>query len=518
MIVLGGPAPYASSETVNWLYQPGGADVSSGSGINGGDCEPVSQNSANSLSGGYNGYSPTWETASVSGSIYDPPEWLWVNILGVTNFWTYFAVYTVGSWSSSVAASVMIVPSDQAAVGQKALYLVSAQVTNEDTGNQLPGSALSFMNQVPGTPVMDVTNGDGSVWSQFLASGPAGTNFAITPIADGRNISFSGMLATNVTLQIIDANTGTNLTAQANTVIVGQQINLGCQLNVTNALLSNSMLTNFQWTVPGDAISNYVANGQSGTVYTNFATTNSTAVFYWVDATTNRIVQVSATVSGATVAGQATFNLIAPSANLIAFTNGPVAVDAGGDIPGGGISLHWGDPPILAPTTNYGIVVWATNIVLNGCPGNSTFLFVQTGTIQAEHNYTNGTSLRYSGSGLDSYYPAGNFEAYDEVPLPYYVDYPAEPVAGSAEVWRSDTFTSYLLFQPPTSNSIPVPLKKLQWSWSGLAQINGADGWEVLSSSTALYNVNVNAGYPTWTSNTINGVTITGNSWITPFP
>ena len=57
-------------------------------------------------------------------------------------------------------------------------------------------------------------------------------------------------------------NTRTNLSAQTNTVIVGQQINLTCQLSITNSFVTNLILTNFQWTVPGYAISNYATVAQ----------------------------------------------------------------------------------------------------------------------------------------------------------------------------------------------------------------------------------------------------------------
>ena len=259
-----------------------------------------------------------------------------------------------------------------------------------------------------------------------------------------------------------------------------------------------------------------MTNAQSGIAYSNFPTTNSSAVFYWIYGASNLVLKCSAALDGVTISNQAVFNVLAPYANLHVTTDGPVVVDDE-DFEAGGASLHWGLEPLLSPIpiTNYGIAIWATNFTLNGCPGTSQFIWAQTGTIQAEHNYTNGQSIRYSGSGIDLQYPAGGF--WPETPLPF-DDQPAEPVDGSAEVWRSDSFTTYLLFQIPDSNSIPVPLKKVQWSWSGLAQTNGAGGWQVLSSSTAVSNINVNAYYPTWTSNAENGVTIQSSSWILPFP
>jgi hypothetical protein len=76
----------------------------------------------------------------------------------------------------------------------------------------------------------------------------------------------------------------------------------------------------------------------------------------------------------------------------------------------------------------------------------------------------------------------------------------------------------YLLYQLNAAGSIPVPLKRLDWSWSGTAQTNGIGGWQLLSASVAMQNVNVSADYPVWTNNTLTGTTITNNQWINPFP
>jgi hypothetical protein len=111
-----------------------------------------------------------------------------------------------------------------------------------------------------------------------------------------------------------------------------------------------------------------------------------------------------------------------------------------------------------------------------------------------------------------------SYHAERQTGLPTKINTRDRPVNGSAQVWRSDHFTMYLLYQVNTAGSMPVPLKKLDWSWSGVAQTNGAGGWQLLSASVALQNVNVSAGYPVWTNNTITGTTVTSNQWINPFP
>ncbi|HEY3762226.1 MAG TPA: hypothetical protein VGN23_10820, partial [Verrucomicrobiae bacterium] len=157
----------------------------------------------------------------------------------------------------------------------------------------------------------------GNSWGETIVAAPAGKNWDITPSVIGltNNCDYTfDVMATNLTVQIIDANTGNNLTGQTNTVIVGQQMNLLCQLSITNLPFTNLVLTNFSWTVPGEAISNYVvaADASSAYVATNFPMTNYNVEFYWVDGTSNRTVQVSATINGINKYGAGSFQYLSP--------------------------------------------------------------------------------------------------------------------------------------------------------------------------------------------------------------
>ncbi len=106
------------------------------------------------------------------------------------------------SYEQSVASRVMIAPGGPAIAGQNALYLVSAQVIDEDSGLQVPGNQV----QIRGTTPTDVTNDDGSVWSEVLVTAPAGVNAEVTPKAPVQKISFNGMLVNNVTLNLRSVN------------------------------------------------------------------------------------------------------------------------------------------------------------------------------------------------------------------------------------------------------------------------------------------------------------------------
>jgi len=178
----GSVTPGESKETVNWLYSSGGMDSVSYAGLDG-DCNPDNYSHANGLGGGYNAYSPTWEIANSEGSIYSHAS---------SNSWLLPDEYDIGSWNSDAHARVMVVPSGQQSIGQTALYLVMAQVINEDSGLQLAASAVQFMHQLAGTTTEDVTNDDGSVWTEAVVSGAAGAQTEVTPQAAG-NVSFTGM-------------------------------------------------------------------------------------------------------------------------------------------------------------------------------------------------------------------------------------------------------------------------------------------------------------------------------------
>jgi len=198
-----GPAESVSDETMEWLYQTGGTDSGGFAGWNG-DCDRENYSYANGLAGGSYGFSPAWEINNTSGTIYYGPVW---EYLSHWNKWIYISNFELGGWSSNAHARVMVVPSGQSAVGQTILYLVQAQVLDMGTGLQLAANAVQFMNQLAGTTTEDVTNDDGSVWTEAVVSGAAGANVEVTPSASRfQNISFSSMKLSKLVYISVDSN------------------------------------------------------------------------------------------------------------------------------------------------------------------------------------------------------------------------------------------------------------------------------------------------------------------------
>ena len=181
---------------------------------------------------------------------------------------------------------------------------------------------------------------------------------------------------------------------------------------VSNQVVTNVTLQNFQWTVPGDAISNYVvaADSSSATVITNFPVNNTNVVFYWVDGVTNlnlatnRIVSCSATINGKVIVGHATFNVLKPI-DKIQTKSGIITIDG-----------YYG-----APTLRFGINVlgltgmaFSNSIIMpTGYTGNTNLQiqWVQEGISFLDSEETNdGSGIWYrtgqlTNNVLDSFYP-----------------------------------------------------------------------------------------------------------------
>ena len=311
-------------DTVNWAEDSGGGETRTGygpSGEGGHDVNPINDSSSLPADGpGYAtpGLGLTWDYFSVNTSYPDAD--------GDT---VYF--------QRSSQAQLMIAPTGQQAAGTTNVYLVLASASEFSDPAQgfghgpgdlhLPPEWLAYQKQA--LVNTGLTNANGEVWGATLVSAPAGTTPNVTPTItqfyNNQAATFNTQL-TNV-MKIVDANNGQDLTLQTNTVIVGQQMNLLCQLTLPG--LTNLVLTNFQWSVPGYAISNYVVapDASSAMVVTNFPTNNASAIFYWVDGASNRVVQVSATVQGKTVTAQAMFNVLCPLPSFYLENGSTVAAD-----------------------------------------------------------------------------------------------------------------------------------------------------------------------------------------------
>jgi hypothetical protein len=326
----------------------------------------------------------------------------------------------------------------------------------------------------------------------------AGSTQTFAPDVTGAPAYNATVQAQDVPIKIVDANSGADLTLQTNSVIVGQQMNLQCRLSITNSFMKNFPLANFQWTIPGYAISNYVANDNSGVVYTNFSTVNSNVVFYWVDGANNRTIQCSATINGKTITGQATFNVLRPTAKITTQTGSVSVNSTWGDLE---ISFGLQSPEIAGITFSNIITMPSTNFT-----GSTEWLQVVNDVVQTRQRISDLVWETWAGGGgLDNSVP------YDNEPLNTLTvnDNPGGHLTNDYLEYNvvTNSFTMWLLFKPDINNACFVPLRAVGWNWSGSAT-NNVGTWMLESGATNSVNPPDfgTTGFPLWNRNVTNNV------------
>jgi hypothetical protein len=286
---------------------------------------------------------------------------------------------------------------------------------------------------------------------------------------------------------------GNMVNATNNTVCVGQQINL------TNMILgsaTNAAVTSYHWVIPGannttndTAFYDYEPTVTSSN-YTNLFTptnytTNSYCNFYWSSGGSNQVVYCTNVVYGQTNVVSAMFNVSSPQAKINA-TEGTIGIN--------GFYLVFG-------TTNYGMIFSPTSSGPAGFAGTNQWVQV----IQGQTNIVTTPTNTVSSSGCDTQFP------YPKAPpgSAGTVDSPDSILAGTyLTVHRDFNATMYLMWQPYSTNALVngdntvlVPLRAINWNWSGTATNNS--GWSLVPGS-AVYPSNTNdfnvTSEPAWTN------------------
>jgi hypothetical protein len=281
-------------------------------------------------------------------------------------------------------------------------------------------------------------------------------------------------------------------------------MNWSCQLMFSNQIVTNLPLANFQWTVPGYAISNYVvaADSSSAIVVTNFPLNKSNVVFYWIDGASNRMVQCSAMVNGKTLIGQATFNVARPTVTIATVT-GSVAIDNAYGQP----TLHYGIDSFGQTGISFSNAITMPTGSYNYGNTNYAIEWVQAGIYYSEQEETNDGSFTwysntpFTNNVLDTFYP------YPPDSLSSASDSPhSRGLNNYIAVSRSDSYEMYLMFKP--SGGQWVPLKTVNWNWGGVGT-NAIGVWSLSSHTNSTNLSDADAGtYPIWTQNLTNFYTL----------
>jgi hypothetical protein len=258
--------------------------------------------------------------------------------------------------------------------------------------------------------------------------------------------------------------TGTKVTGLNTTVIVGQRINL-----TYSPAPGAPAWSNFSWSVPGYAISNY--DIVDGILYSNFPTNTSALNFYWVTAGTNQ-VSCSAVCGGASNTATTTFTVLTPTFTL-ADLHSAWATNC---LENGTQYLGLGDQ------NNYGAMTYDVFILTN-YPSSAHYAgsaditqLINRSATNAFNSYTTGNQYFLDTEPFYTTHAASPNNVppvSSAVPLPFSDGPSYEEKYSILLQWFttsvSDQFQDFIMFRPnngqPASN-IYVPLGEITWSWS----------------------------------------------------
>ena len=262
----GSSPPSVVEVSINWLYQSGGMDVQTYTGIDS-DCEPYNNGFDVNDPIGKTGFYPSCEDADATGSFNLPAE---------TDHFD-----EIGAWNNQTETKLMIVPSGQQTTGGTTLYLALVSALQIPIPVNDP-SGLGTVGSIPvapgsltlnGQPLVSsgITNGDGSVSGMALISAPSGAPVPLAVSAPVSAYSFNGQV-----YQLVSQCVATLPSNQARTNVgVGEQVSL-----YFNPALP---LTNITWSTTAGALNITNISSSSSNLFTapNFATNVTVTATIW---------------------------------------------------------------------------------------------------------------------------------------------------------------------------------------------------------------------------------------------
>ncbi|MGC9261615.1 MAG: hypothetical protein ACP5I8_16245 [Phycisphaerae bacterium] len=296
---------------------------------------------------------------------------------------------------------------------------------------------------------------------------------------------------------------------QTQNVSVGQQIPLTAEYGPSDMTL--------QWNVEGTTIvSSYTANSTTARVtpVTSADLAHPNLTYYWVYTDSGSTGDENVTLTGtlpqpptAAAVVKTTFDVFEPNATFTGTIEGTTTADdnyVGDQKPSTGawVSadawLHFGgsyNPPRDASGTYTPGIEFNASWTLPPAQYGHTFTCVQVITeneIDRWDSATNLTQRTASGADyLDTSYPYG-WEVSNQTSAST-SDSPAADVRGWTGADYSIDADMYLMFTPSGTDSIPVPVKQVDWSWAGL--------WPPPSGTTSQPQVLTPSQEPQWTAN-----------------
>ncbi len=380
----------------------------------------------------------------------------------------------------TITSDVNLWTGSDAVPGRKSLFRLSAEA-EEYRWVVVPDPEGDYgyweTNWVPATPPIGDLFEDGKYYV-VLADGES---VSVMPEAPGNKDTKRINELAKLPLKIKQGLT--DLTDKTTNAIVGQQINLTCELEGMEP-------TSYQWDVPGYAVAGYNANANTATVNTNIVKTNSSVSFYWVDGGSKE-VRCAVKAGGQQLSAKTTFNVTRPSARITPSIYSAVTVD-----------FNWEQAPALhfgVKSGPVGIRFSCTNVL----PGQ--FQWVQVGHVVTR--VKDGVSNRWyraEGDGLDTSYPYPKEKAYG-IELDFADDSPGVGLVAGSELTRADSYTMHLMFKPSAASGPQwVPLRKVSWNWGGHAILTNGNWGKVDGNPSVDSSDSDCTQYPVWQSNITN--------------
>lgn len=170
--------------------------------------------------------------------------------------------------------------------------------------------------------------------------------------------------------------------------------------------------------------------------------------------------------------------------NTLTTTNGTVAVSSAW----GSNELHYGT------SSTPGISFSRTISVSSGFSGSTAYWKVINSTTREMQKNDNVWMTLTASSVLDTNLPySANAQTSDS---------PGNGLSSAyKKVTVSDSFTMFLMFKPTVSDSIWVPLRSVNWSWTGEASKDSQGQWSLDASSKNTGNSSETSTHPTWSGN-----------------
>jgi len=305
-----------------------------------------------------------------------------------------------------------------------------------------------------------------TIWVEGVASGAADLTWSV--LVGGQQAARD-----EISLKVVDVyikKDGSDVTNKTSTVIVGQRISL-------EGVCFDDGITSKQWTIPGSdntRVKDYKLATGTVTTLSNADLKSKDLNFYWIDGGDNLVVTYAVTISGKVFSAKTTFKVLRPSAALAAtettddpkvHIETPYAPDT---------YLTFGRS-VLNHTERAGVKWSGTVTAPTGGMGKIAFMQLVVPDRDEDFGYGIHATLTSKGAKVADDKEGIPYQKSDsinpgEATVISRNDSPAVLLERTfAAASASDSFETFLMYQPTGTTTIWVTLAKLSWSWQGEA-------------------------------------------------